>query len=74
MKKIPITLAEARKEAWKMLLIKSQANMEPQTLRSTTIKEVHKIKVAVFRISEHNMNTQFWTSVLPILIPKEELA
>ena len=57
-----------------MMLIKSQTNLEPNTLKSTTVKKVEGVKVGVFRVSEPNMNRLFGTPYLPLLNPKEELA
>ena len=49
-------------------------HMAPHALKSTTVREIHKVKVAIFRISDHNMNALFGTPMLPILNPREELA
>ena len=73
MKKKPINLGEARKEVWRMMLIKSQDNMPPQALKSTTIKEIHKVNVAIFRIADRNMDALFGSPMLPILNSKEEM-
>ena len=69
MKKIDITMGEAKKEAWRMMLITSQNNTPPRASKSTKTEVIQGVLVAMFRISDANMMALFGSAVLPILNP-----
>jgi hypothetical protein len=74
MKKIDMTMGEAKKEAWRMMLITSQSNTPPRASKTTKTETIQGVLVAMFRISDANMMALFGSAVLPILNPKDDLA
>ena len=74
LKKTPINMREARKEAWRIMLITSQNNLPPKTGKQTRTEIVQGVTVATFRIAEQEMIGIYGTNCLPILNPREPLA
>jgi hypothetical protein len=74
MKKLQISMSDARKETWRMMLITSQSNTPPKIGKNTKTETIQGVQVAMFRISDENMNALFGSAVLPALNPKDMLA
>ena len=74
MKKMQLSMADAKKEAWRMMLITSQVNTPPKVSKNTKTEMIQGVQVAMFRISDENMNALFGSAVLPTLNPKDVLA
>ena len=74
MKKMQLSMTDAEKKAWRIMLITSQANTPPKLPKNRNTEKVQGVQVAMFRISDANMIAQFGSAVLPILNPKNVLA
>ena len=67
-------MREARKEAWRIMLITSQNNLSPKVGKQTRTEIVQGVTVATFRVGEQEMIGAYGTNCLPILNPREQLA
>ena len=67
MKKLDISLGDARKEA-------SQSRNPPKPNKSTRTAIIQGVQTAIFRIPDPDMKILFGTEALPILHPRDELA
>jgi hypothetical protein len=74
MKKMQLNMADAKKEAWQIMLITSQFNTPPKIGKNTKTEMIQGVQVAMFRISDKNMNALFGSTILPTLNPKDVLA
>jgi hypothetical protein len=57
-----------------MMLITSQSNTPPKIGKNTKTEMIQGVQVAMFRISDENINALFGSAVLPALNPKDVLA
>ena len=74
MNKLDISLGDARKEAWRLMLITSQSRNPPKPNKSTRTETIQGVQTAIFRILDPDIKILFGTEALPILNQKDELA
>ena len=74
MKKLHLSMGDARKEAWRMMLITSQHNTPPRFGKNQRTEMIQGVQVVKFRVSEGTMDALFGASILPVLNPKDILS
>ena len=61
MKKLDISLGDARKVAWRLMLITSQSRNPPKPNKSTRTAIIQGVQTAIFRIPDPDMKILFGT-------------